>query len=426
MSASPGPLLSQGEEEAAGIPAREGLAGRQVDVKSLRIVMALENNAYPDDVRVRAEASQLAREGHEVLVLAPRRAGQSRAEVIDGVRVRRFWSPEGQGIAGLIVEYTVAVPQLVIRVVAALLRGTQVVHLHNPPDLLFPAALAARILGRGVVFDHHDLAPELFADKFGNGRMVAVLRACERLTMRSATVVLAANESHRRIAVERDGVPPARVAVVRNAPRRETIVADAVTRPGVLRDPRLCYLGSLGAQDGVRLLPEVLSRLRSAGYRPHLLVVGDGPGRAWIAALAEERGVADAIEFTGHVEHERVPALLSRADICIDVAPGTALNHRSTMIKIGEYLAAGKPVVSFALDETLATAGDAILSVPCDLPDELVMAIVRLSRSEELRKRLAQAALARAREITWERSADALRNAYALVADSASRAPVSA
>ena len=46
------------------------------------IVMLLENNPYPQDVRVRSEAESLAAAGHDVTVLAPRGAGQRRREIL--------------------------------------------------------------------------------------------------------------------------------------------------------------------------------------------------------------------------------------------------------------------------------------------------------------------------------------------------------
>src|SRR5262249_39021480 len=157
-------------------------------------------------------------------------------EIVDGVEVERFWlPPEREGAAALVLEYLVANVQLHARALRALVRGSRVLHLHNPPDTLFPAAFVARAFGREVVFDLHDLAPELFAEKFGGLPAVErVLRAFERWTARAASVVLATNESYRELAIERDGVKAERVVVVRNGPRAATIVARAVLRDRAL------------------------------------------------------------------------------------------------------------------------------------------------------------------------------------------------
>jgi glycosyltransferase involved in cell wall biosynthesis len=379
--------------------------------------MALENNPYPQDVRVRNEAEELALDGHDVVVLAPRAQDQQRTEIVNGVRVTRYRLPALDGAAGILLEYAVAAFQLTLRLLLELLRGADVVHLHNPPDLFFPVAGLARALGCAVVYDHHDLAPELFEQKFGSRWPASILRWCERMTMKAATVIVSANESHRLVAIARGGVDRERVVVVRNAPRRNTIASDPRTREGVLKNPRLCYVGSLGSQDGVSALPELVARLCRAGLEPTLRLVGDGPEMARIKRLAHAQGVVDRIDFMGHVAHEEVPAVLRDADICVDVAPHTPLNDRSTMIKIGEYLAAGRPIVSFALRETRYTAGDCAIYAESNDIDGLCQSIISLCEDEQTRLRMSELGLARAREMTWEHSADRLRHGYVLASD---------
>ena len=266
-----------------------------------------------------------------------------------------------------------------------------------------------------MVFDHHDLAPELFEQRFGKHWPAAVLRWCERMTMRAANVVVAANESHRLIAITRGRIDQRHVVVVRNAPKRHTLANGPSVRRGMLRNPRLCYVGTLGPQDGVALLPEVIRRLCSCDLEPRLTVVGDGSERSTIARLAEEQEVLDHIEFTGRIDQERVPPIIEEADICLDVAPATPLNHRSTMIKIGEYLAAGKPIVTFDLHETRVTAGECALYAANDDVREFCRLIVSLCRDEEARATLSRRALERATGETWEQSAVRLGHAYRLV-----------
>src|SRR5262245_16912355 len=123
--------------------------------------MLLENNPYPQDVRVRSEAESLAAAGHTVTVVAQRASGQPRRELVGGVRVRRFPLPETPANpAGFVLEYAIANASLYLAGAVELLRGADVVHIHNPPDTLFGIGFLARLLGRRVVFDHHDLAPE--------------------------------------------------------------------------------------------------------------------------------------------------------------------------------------------------------------------------------------------------------------------------
>jgi glycosyltransferase involved in cell wall biosynthesis len=377
----------------------------------LRVAMLLENQPYPRDVRVRAEAEALGRAGHAVTVLAPRGPGEPRRETVNGVAVRRFAHREGAGgRLSFILEYAIAHAQLVRLAAVELARGADVLHVHNPPDTLALAGLLARVARRRVVFDQHDLFPELVGTRFGM-RLARVALAAQRAALRIADVVIVTNQSQRELAIRR-GAAPADVVVVRNGPASSTLAARPATRRGPLAVPRLVYVGELGPQDGVLELPDLLGDPALANAR--LTVIGDGEcGPELARRLAVSPELAARVELMGRVEHARVPELLARADIGLDPAPCTALNQRSTMIKIGEYLAAGLPVAAHDLVETRRTAGDAGLYARCGEPRALAAAVSRLATDDDLRAGMADAALVRARELVWERSEPALLDVYA-------------
>ena len=385
-------------------------------VRSRRVVMLVENHSYPADVRVRSEAESLTRSGYEVKVIAPRAPGEAAHERIGGVTVSRYRLPaDSAGARALLAEYLLANVQLHVRALGELLRGVCVLHIHNPPDTLFAVAWAARLAGAGVVFDHHDLAPELFAAKFGERprTVLRALRFLERRMMRAASHVLAANESHRSVAIARGGVRPEEVTVVRNGPRLEALNG-AGARAGELSEPLLMFVGSMASQDGVEELADIVHELEHRhGVSARLTVVGDGPSRRDLASRCTALGVAARVRFTGRVAPEQVPALLAGADICVDPAPCNPLNHCSTMVKVGEYLAAGRPVVAYRLRETVHTAGDAALLAPCGDRVAFVGHVARLAGDGNLRAELGRRGLERARDLTWEQSERALIGAYA-------------
>ena len=128
--------------------------------------------------------------------------------------------------------------------------------------------------------------------------------------------------------------------------------------------------------------------------------------------MAASPELAGRVTLLGRVEHQRVPELLDAADIAVDPAPCTEFNQRSTMVKIAEYLAARLPVVAYDLVETRRTADDAALLVPCGSVDRLADAAARVARDEPLRYSLSVRAAARATELVWERSAEALLGLY--------------
>lgn len=381
-----------------------------------RVTMLLENNPYPQDVRVRSEALSLVAAGHGVTVIAPRGKGQPSREVLDGVRVIRFRSIDanGHGRAGFVLEYMIACSLLQVLALRELLRGATVVHLHNPPDLLFPVAMLYRLAGRRVVFDHHDLFPETVELRFGEGALARAARLCQNLTIDVAHHVLATNSSYAAVSLSRKR--PAQVTVVRNAPPRAWTEEPILCRDGVLEPVRLVYVGAIAPQDGVAGLADVLGYLCTGPGRidARLTVVGDGSERASVEREMHARGVAEHVTFVGWVEPGRVRELIRQSDICVDPSPATDVNERSTMTKVAEYLALGKPVVAYDLLETRRTTGDAALLVKRDDPERFADAIRELTGDAVLRRRLASAARERASAaLNWERSAEALLEAYA-------------
>lgn len=381
-----------------------------------RIIMLLENNPYPQDVRVRSEAESLVRAGHGVTVVAPRGVGQPRRERVNGVDVRRLRLVDGSGhgAAGFVLEYALATVALHLAALRRLAGGATVLHIHNPPDVFFPAGAVYRLAGRKVVFDHHDLFPETIRVKLGSAVAARVASRCQDLTIAGANHVITTNGSYAEVAIRSARKRPEEITIVRNGPPARWTQLPLRVRDGALTEVRLAYLGAISAQDGVEGLAPIMARLDAAGgVRPQLTVIGDGDGRAALERALAEHGVSDRVTFTGRVAPERVPELLQAADVCVDPAPPTDVNERSTMTKIAEYLALGKPVVAYDLLETRRTAGSAAMLVERGNPSAFADAIESLACDPALRTQLAHDARRRALELTWEHSERALLDAYA-------------
>jgi glycosyltransferase involved in cell wall biosynthesis len=382
-----------------------------------RVTMLLENDLYPEDIRVRDEAHSLVAAGYDVRVIAPRGAGQARRAQVDGVTVERYRLPmsKGGGVAGLLAEYVIAHAQLFIRGMRSLLRGADFLHSHNPPDTLFPLAIAARGLHRRFVFDEHDLFPGLFEQRFGRGQLWRIADFSNRMMIRNADIVLVTNGTHLEDARRRRPRSSTQIALVRNGPRQSTVSRRPPTiRPGGLVDPKLVYVGALEPQDGVDQLPEILERLvvdhGLTGAR--LTVAGWGSELDAIRSDFASRSLLHHVRLLGRTPHDKVLRLIADADICIDPAPCTPFNHGTTMVKITEYLALGRPTVSYALRETANTAAGAVCLVPCDDLSAFVRRVADLAGSEVERAELHRRALSRAPQLVWEHQAESLINAY--------------
>jgi glycosyltransferase involved in cell wall biosynthesis len=378
--------------------------------------MLLENQAYPQDVRVRSEANSLVKAGYRVRVIAPRWNGQPVRELVAGVEVERYRLPlvHSGSWTRMLIEYMVAHAQLYSRGLLALVRGTDVMHAHNPPDTLFPIALLGRTVGCQFVFDQHDLFPELVTQRYGSRLLARIARAARRMSMRTAQLVITTNEAQSSAARSVRGGTETGVIVVRNGLPREWLDRPPRNRSGALRDPKLLFLGALEPQDGVDGLPTLLSLLiKEHGlHAARLTVVGTGSRLAPLKAEMQQEGLGEHVHFTGVVPHERALAAIAEADICLDVAPCNDFNHQTTMLKIIEYLTLGKPTVSFPLIETMRLGGDAIAYPECDDVRGYARLVARLAASERLRSSLAGRARARAPSLVWDGSAKVLLEGY--------------
>ena len=390
-------------------------------MNSRRVVILLENLPYPQDRRVRLEAETLRDAGYEVTVLAPAAPQQSAQEVVRGVSVRRYArGPEGGGRRGYLREYAHAWRHL--GALVRRLRGERpidVLHACSPPDLFFPFAWWLRRDGTRFVFDHHDLSPELFLAKGGTVRspLYWALRQAERSSFHAADAVLSSNEPMADVARERGWVAPDRVFVVRTGlddARLEPVEPAVASR----RAARylVAYVGYMDRQDGVEYVLEAARHILHERQRADVrfLLIGDGPHRAKLEQTVSAWGLAPVVEFTGYVQEERrLAGLLTASDVCVTPDPVNAFNRGCTMIKVLDYMAAGRPQVAFGLPETQALAGEAVLIVEANSGSALGEGILRLLDRPELRRRMEGVARERARDLLlWRHSVPRLLAAY--------------
>ncbi len=399
---------------------------------SRKVLIVIENSAVPFDPRVWPEATTLRDAGWTVTVICPdivevhpdqKAAGKTvEPEDLDGVIVYRFpLAMAMEGVADYLVEYLSAF-SAIARLSWRVWRRDHfdIIHFCNPPDIFFPIAIVYRLLGARVVFDHHDLFPEFVASRYRGlpGRLFyAMARVTEYLTFRSANAVLSTNESYRRIAIERGGVSADRVRVVRNGPKRGQFTPVEPV-PALKRGfpYSACYVGVMGHEDGVlELLLSIRYIVHDLGRRDILFVLL-GEGAVYSQALEQvaAQGLEGVVVMPGVIRDKLLLRQhLCTADVLLSPEPLTPLNAHSTFIKIGEYMAMGKPVVAYDLVESRYTAQESAVYVrPGDIQG-FGRAIVALLDDSERRQRMG--ALGRQRflnHLSWEDQQGELLRAY--------------
>jgi len=391
-----------------------------------KVLLVVENHSVPADRRVWAEATSLRQAGYRVSVISPRGRHMDREpfELCDDVAIYRFPMPfDGPSRIHFVLEYTwafLACFGLMLRVWRE--RGFDVLHVGNPPDFFFPFAWIVRLFGKRFVFDQHDLCPETYLSKFTTARRGFVYRALlwsERHSYRAANAVIVTNESYRSVSQQRGQVSPERIFVVRNSPNRRLFFPrepDTRLKDGFSH--LVVYVGVMARQDGVDYLLRAAHHVMHEKRRDDVLFVLIGTGDAWdeLQHLHRELELGEQVRFTGRIPDEPMVNYLAAADVCASPDPYNPLNDVSTMTKLMEFMAMGKPIVSFELREARYSARDAAVYVADNDAKAFGQAILDLLANPEQRRRMGESGLRRIRdEIGWERSAEQLLATYRYV-----------
>jgi len=394
-----------------------------VSLKSTAAVcIIVENETVPFDRRVWLEARSLVEAGFNVSVVCPA-AGDHRAshEILEGVEIYRYPALEAKRKIGYVFEHAWALIcqfYLALRVFSK--TRFQVLQGCNPPDTIFLIALFFKIFGVRFVFDHHELAPELYALRFRpEGFLYRLARRFERLSFQTADLCIATNDSFRDVAIEHGGVPPERIVVVQTCAELRTL-KETRPSPDLKAGFRymVVYAGRMEIQDGVDLLLSSIKHVVKDWGRGDVLfaLLGDGTELPKLGAMADSWGLGANVRFTGRVPHSEVCSYLATANVCVAPDAMNSLNDNSSMVKIFEYMGFGKPIVLFDLKEGRRTAdGAALFACPND-PFDFAHQIVKLLDQPSLRDDLGKRGRKRVFErLNWEIEQRKLIAAYELL-----------
>ena len=296
-------------------------------------------------------------------------------------------------------------------------RGFHVIQACNPPDNIFLVALPFKLLGAKFIFDHHDANPELYVAKYGDrGILYKVQVWLEKMSYRFSDVVMTTNGSYRELAITRGGLDPSDVFIVRNGPDCDSF--RAVAPKSALKYSKsylVGYVGNMSTQEGLDILLDVALHIKNLGRRDvHFTCIGRGPGLAELQKMVKDKNLGDTVNFTGRVPFEQLLEILSTADVCVNPDRPCEMNDISTMHKIMEYMALGKPIVQFDLKEGRISAQQASLYANVqDQVADFAAKILWLLENEDERKRMGNFGRTRVqKELAWEYSVKNLLAAY--------------
>ena len=377
-----------------------------------RSLCMVVHGPYPiGEPRVTRQARAALEAGFDVDVVATRREGEPSVEVVDGVRVFRLpvEHRRGGGLLGILREYlgfTVLATLKVARLSAR--RRYAVVQVHNPPDFLIVAAIVPKLLGARIVFDVHDLAPDLFASRFEGRRGGTVVDAAlcrtERFAARLADAVVTVHEPYRQVLIKRSA-PASKVTVVMNSLDESLLPQTPAPEPGP--EFKVFYHGTVTAWYGLELVVNAFASILPALPHARLEIQGEGDALTAVRERADALGLSSHVTAPGtYLPQTEVLALAQSASVGVIPNLPTRLNQYALSSKLFEYISLGIPVVSADLPTIRAHFDDSeIRFFRAGDADSLAEALLDVARNPGEASERVAAARVRYEEYRWTRNA---------------------
>jgi len=386
-----------------------------------KILIIVENLPVPLDRRVWQEATSLKKKGYQISIICPKSKGyEKRYEVIDGIHIYRHFLPlEVKASLGYCFEYLTALFwEFFLSLKVYFRHGFDVIHACNPPDLICLVGLFYKMFfGKKFVFDHHDINPELYLAKGKRKDLFYILLVFfEKLTFKLADISIAPNVSYKKIAVERGGMNPEKVFIVRSAPKLEKF--KSILPNNSLKSNKnylVGYVGVMGKQDGVDYLLRSINYIVHTKGRKDVSFVLIGRGSEWesLKKYCSNLKLDDFVNFTGRISDKDMIEYLATCDVCVNPDTVNEFNSKSTMNKVLEYMSLGKPIVQFDMIEGKYSAKKASLYAKANDEVDFAERILELLENENRRKEMSAYGVERIQKrLQWKFSEQELFKAY--------------
>jgi glycosyltransferase involved in cell wall biosynthesis len=388
--------------------------------KKKHILIIVENSPAPGDPRVWKEAKTLLDNNYEVTIICPKKSIYNDTyEYKEGIHIYRHSVPrEKESIRGYLIEYFAALFwEWFLSLKLFIRKPFDAIQACNPPDNIFLIGIFYRLFRVKLIFDHHDISPEQYLAKFGrHDFFYKALLILEKLTFKFADISIATNDSYKKIAILRGGMNPEKVFIVRNGPdldKFKKVAANKSLKYG--KKFLVGYVGVMAKQEGIDLLLEAIKYIvRNVGRKDiHFTCVGTGPALSSFKKLSKNMNLSDYINFTGYIPDKELLEILSTSDVCVNPDTPNEFNDKSTMIKIMEYMALGKPIVQFDLKEGRFSAQGASLYAKNGSIEDFGEKILTLIDNEDMRTKKGDFGYRRVKDrLEWMYSIPNLLEAY--------------
>lgn len=389
------------------------------------VLHIVENCTVPLDKRVWSEALAAKEWGYDVSIICPNPKNEYASyERLDGIDIYRhpeFYEANKKHM--YFFEYFNALFfQLILSWKIFLKKRFHIIHSANPPDNIFLIALIFKAFQVKYIFDHHDYCTGLYKVKFGQKDILYnILSLFETLSLKIADIVITTNESLKKIDLLKAEKDESDIFIVRNGPDLDKI---KIKKPQKnYRDGHrflIGYIGTISKQESIENLLRIVDyivndkKLRDIKF----VIIGTGPNIKEYMTLTKEMNLSNYIEFTGFIPFEELLGILQQCDIGVNPEHTNSYTDKSTMLKIMDYMLAGKPIIQFESSEGQFTAGQASMYIKNNDEVEFANQLVELLHNQPKQEEMGKIGKKRVAELlNWKIQKENLKDAYTYLMD---------
>lgn len=356
-------------------------------------------------------AEALTQRGHEVHVVTYPVGDDTRAVPYTIHRVaeryQRLRTDPGPSLTKLLYLD----PLLCQRTRTLIRSGTiDIVHAHHYEGLI--ASLLARQLSRPIpiVYDAHTLLhSELPHYRFGVPRWLkeSMGRILDKRLPPRADHIIAVTDRMQQWFSANTSIARERLSVIPNGVELEHFSGQDQTVPQPSKGPHIIFAGNLAEYQGIDLLLRAFRRVLENSPRARLSLLSSSDP-ADVRLMIDKLGMTNAVTFM-NPDYAFLPEALAAANVLVN----PRIECDGIPQKLLNYMATGRPIVSFAGSAALLEHEQNALVVPDGDTDSFANAILRLAREPDLARSLGEAAKSKVcADYSWQKVAERVEAVY--------------
>jgi len=324
----------------------------------MNVLMVLSAHKFPPDRRVEREAEKLIKQGHNVFLLARKAPGQAICEIVNQVKVIRFFLPfqKTKNLSDFIYLFFQRYLIFFNIIITCCKHKIDVLHVHDLPYAL-ATTLAGKLLRKPVIFDSHEHYVEMLRPSFNTTKykklkplsfiLLNMLKLDEKIACRLANKIILVTEEHIP-RFESLGAKKENIFVVTNTEDTNmfnNIEIDKIIINKYSGDFVILYTGGFGPHRGletaIKAMPIVLKEIPNA----KLVLVGDGIDRKELEELTNKLDLDNKVIFTGFLPFSTFPTYINLCDIGLIPHISTPHIEMTMPNKIFQFMMLEKPVI---------------------------------------------------------------------------------